>query len=366
MFPTGINFNAIRRAGDIAAQKSALVLAIGAECAAQAVALDLLGPQAGRAFAPEKHLLGMQPLLIPSDERIKAYLQGERPGELLGQKWMVPSDSLGLNAAATLVQGIYRDGLPAADLGYTRLFRYIDMRNSPNDRFKLVTGSMAYTWDQVAEGGEIKLHRLDTETEASVKYIEYGDGFSVLDNWVRFNQWYIAEERIGEFFASWYHKKAARHYGLITALGAGINQAFGVDNASTFNAAASALITGLDTAGFKMPENPQLKILVHPTKVGLVLAMLQATQGSVMVAYGTQKQPIAFNVDEVISSTHVDTATNGYYLIFPDHKLVRADWRDFSTELERDAAKRGNDVYGSGQYNAAVGLSAQVKRVLFA
>jgi hypothetical protein len=84
-----------------------------------------------------------------------------------------------------------------------------------------------------------------------------------------------------------------------------------------------------------------------------------------MLAYGTNKQPIAFSVRNVIVSTKVAAAENNYYVVLPGRKLKRADWKALTIESKREPSVAAEDWYGRGQYNAIAGDSAQIARVLF-
>jgi hypothetical protein len=198
-----------------------------------------------------------------------------------------------------------------------------------------------------------------------VPFLTFGAGEGILDDWLQFQQFWKVDEFINEFRAKHFDQMANLHYSLFTSLGAGINTAFTVDDATTFNAGASTLFRNLRTMGYGVGQNTGLYILCAPEKVGRVLAMLEAQRGSNYLAFGTQKQPIAFTVQGVISSTFIPANDTGYYLVYPGKKIKRGLWKDLSIEQIRNPAMRSNDMYASAQYNAAIGDTSQVRRVLY-
>ena len=155
------------------------------------------------------------------------------------------------------------------------------------------------------------------------------------------------------------------HYGLFTGLGGGVNQAFAVDDTTTFNAAAATIFRGLRTSGYGLGQNAGLWILCAPEHVGRVMKMLEVRAGSQILAMQENKEPIAYNVAGVVTSTFVPANSTGYYLILPGRKIQRGLWKDLSIESQRDIYSRASDWVGHMQFNAAIGNTAQVRRVLF-
>lgn len=329
--------------------------------------LDVLGEtRALKASANDPQLIRGASAALTLDEA-KAFLTSERAaGYFGGQKWTVAADHAGLVNLGARIVSFANDNLRSIDLGYTALYDLVDMRGTGKSSFDLIGAHMGFTWDQRAPGEQIKPRRNITGEKLSVGFIEAGDGFSLLDNWITYGEFYKVEDALAEFTNSYFAIKAHRHYAPIIAVGSGQNTAFATDDATTFNAAVATMLRKLEGKGYQLGANVQVDILVNPEKVGRVLAMLDARRGSAMIAYGSQKQPIAFGVGNVITSLEVPNDSTGYYVVLPGRKLKRGEWMDLRVETQRDASTSANDWFGRGQYNAAIGDQDQIRRVLFA
>ena len=366
MLRLDMNYNALRTM-PIAAARKALFDGINAAFATLPMVVDAMGQS--RALKTSAHeasrIVGRSDGL--TIDEAKAFLLSERAAPYFGgQKWTVPADHAALNSLAGRLVNFSVDNLREIDLGYTALYDLVDMRGTGQDTFEILQAHMGFTWAQRAPGEQIKPRRNITAENLPVTYITAGDGFSLLDDWLTYGKFYKVADAVNEFLNTYQVVKSQRHYAPITSQGSGINVAFATDDTTTFNAAAAALIRGMEAAGVAIGANVQMDILVSPEKVGRVLAFLDAKRGSAMIAFGTQDQPIAFNIRNVIVSTEVSAATNAYYLILPGRKLKRGEWMDLKIESQREASVSATDWYGRGQYNAAVGDADQLKRVALA
>lgn len=284
----------------------------------------------------------------------------------LARKYATPDQNPILTDHARKVQAWFHENMPELDLGYLPLFDFVDMRGTNQTQFEINTTGAGITWTQREPGAKTEIRRVVAEGTLPVPVLEFSAGFGLLDRWLQFNQFWRVEEVISEFIATAYDKKAAMHYGLLTGQGAGINQAFATDDQTTFNNAAAAILRAARAKGYSAGQNAQLDIVVNPERSGRVLSMLDARRGSPMVAFGTAKEPIAFNVRNVIMTTHVPANDTGYYLALPGRKMKRGEWKDRTIESKRDITVSAEDWVGVEQYNAAVGDADQLRRVLFA
>lgn len=290
----------------------------------------------------------------------------ERIKSALALKYSTASNNPILVDLASEFAAFFHSNMPEIDTGYTSLFDLVDLRGSTHDHFDIVDTNAGITYDQIAAGAEIKKRTAISEARTAVRFLTYGAGLGILDDWLNYNQFWNIDEAVAEFRAKYFDTKASLHYGLLTALSSAIDVAFATDDATTFNAAAAALLRAVRSSGYAAGQNAALKIVTSPEQVGRITRMLDATRGSTLVAFGTMKQPVAFTVDEVIASTYVAANDTGYYLVLPRRKLKRGEWRDLGIEQQRNASARATDWYASGQFNAVVGDSAQVRRVKFA
>lgn len=286
--------------------------------------------------------------------------------EALARKYATPDQNPVLTDPARKVQSWFHANMPELDLGYLPLFDLVDMRGTNQSQFEIATTSGGITWEQRAPGAKTDIRRVVSENALPVDVLEFSAGFGLLDRWLQFNQFWRVEEVISEFIATAYDKKAQLHYGLLTAQSTGIDQAFATDDQTTFNNAAGAILRAVRSAGYGAGQNAQFDIVVSPEKSGRVLAMLDAKRGSPMIAFGTADQPIAFNVRNVIITTHVAAADTGYYLVLPGRKMKRGEWKDRTIESKRDITVSAEDWVGVEQYNAAIGDTSQIKRVKYA
>lgn len=283
----------------------------------------------------------------------------------LSTKWATPSDNPILTDVSNRVEAFFHSNMPELDLQWTNLFDLVDLRNSNQDSFEITDTNAGITFQQIQPGAKIKVRREIAEATTPVPVLTFGDGIGLLDDWLRFQKWWRVEEVVSEFRAKWFDTVASAHYSLLTSQGAGINQAFATDDTQTFNNAAAAILRAVRDKGYAAGPQAQFWIVCAPEHVGRILKMLEATQGSQIVAFNANAQPIAYRVAGVIATTYVPSNTTGYYLVLPGRKVKRGLWKDLSIESGRDIYSRATDWVGHGQFNAIIGDSAQVRRVLF-
>lgn len=314
-------------------------------------------------------LLANPTVLLDADGQKAAINSGGLDGAkaaVFGEKYATASDNPILVDLSARFASFFHSNMPDIDTGYMPLFDLIDLRNMAQDHFDIDDTNAGITFTQIKPGGVIKKRTNISETKTTVPFLTFAAAVGILDDWLRFQQFWKIDEFVGEIRAKHFDQMANLHYGLLTAIGAGINETFLTDDATTFNKGAATLMRNLRNMGYAMSQNAALKIVCAPEKVGRILAMLEAQRGSNMVAFGTQKQPIAFTVDSVVASTFIPSADLGYYLVLPGKKAKRGLWQDLSIENLRNPAIRAQDMYASGQYNAAFGDTNQVRRVLYA
>lgn len=336
-------------------QRKALVEAIDLDLSIPNLYLDIHNGKASNDRTVT--LLGGRQAEEPKLERIKSFM---------GIKYATPSDSPFMSDVPPRVEAVFHEAMPEIDLGWTNLFGLVDLRGSNSPSFDVMTGSFGISFKQRAPGEKTEIWRLPEEGKTNVPYVTYSAGAGILDDWLRFNQWWNVEEIVAEFRLKAWDHMATSHYGLFTGLGAGVNQAFTVDDTQTLNAAAASIYRALEAKGMAVSANTPLWIVTSPEQKGRILKMLEATQGSLMIAYTASKQPISVTVAGVIATTKVAAADTGYYLVLPARKLKRGLWMDLTIEKNRDVYKRAEDMVGTMQYNAVVGDTAPVRRVLFA
>lgn len=350
------NYNALGKVQGEGPMLKALVGAIGFDLSAPDLAIELMGPRVSQLGKSVRVFAANDPRL-PTNDQIKAFL---------GRKWTVPSDTPALADVAGRVESFFHTNMPEIDLGWMNIFRLVDLRSSQHDSFDITDTNAGIVWEQQKPGAKIKPRREIVESSTSVKYLTYVAGLGLLDDWLRFQKFWKIEEAILEFRATAWDKKAELHYALLTAQGAGIDQAFDTNDTKTFNNAASAILRNVRTKGYAAGQNARFWIVCAPEHQGRIQLMLEATQGSGIVQYQAGVQPIAYSVEGVIASTHIPANSTGYYLVLPGRKIARGEWLDLQTKSVRDEYTRAEDLLGTMQFNAIVGDSDQIRRVKFA
>jgi hypothetical protein len=292
----------------------------------------------------------------PSFDRIKSFL---------ATKYATPSDNPILTGLASDFEQFFHTNMPEIDMAFDVLFDLVDLRASIHSQFEITDTNAGITWLPRKPGEITKLRRNISESQTTVPYVEYSDGIGILDVWLQFQKWWNIDEAINEFRAKYYDKMASMHYGLFTALGAGINTAFATDDAQTANNAAGTIIRACKTKGYAVGDNPTFYAVCAIEKVGRLEKMLTAQRGSAIVDAGTVSQPLAHRIAGIIGTTNVAAADTGWYLVLPGRKIKRGIWKDLTVESDRDIEVSATNMVGVGQFNAAIGDSAQVARCLY-
>jgi hypothetical protein len=351
------NYKALARVeGGRAAQIKSLVQAVALDLALPQLCLEASGPM-GAYLAKSVHLLASNdPRRAPDLTQFKG---------ALARKWVVPSDTPILSDVAPRVESFWHTNMPEIDLGWMNLFHLVDMVGSAHDTFDLTDTNAGVVWEQQKPGGKTKPRHEITESSTPVKFLAYTTGIGILDDWLEYQKFWKIEEVVNEYRSTAWDLKAQLHYGLFTALGAGINQAFATNDPTTFNNAAAAILRNVRTKGYAAGMSAQFWILCSAEHLGRVNLMLEATQGSALVAHQSGMQPISYSVAGVIASTHVPANSTGYYLVLPNRKIQRGNWKDLTTTSVRDEYTRAEDILGLQKFNAIIGDSDQVRRVLF-
>jgi hypothetical protein len=330
------------------------------------MAIDMLGAKAPLVFRNGESRMKAAhggAVAMPTDAEIKAYLTGDGAAKFFGAKWAVPGDNPQLTDVANAFNQFFHE-LPALDLGYQSLYDFVDMRGSSETTFEVINSALGITWSRIDGGGNLKPNREISEGSVAVPYLTYGAALGIQDDWFRYNKFYLVEDAVREFQAKYFAVHSNVHYGLLTALGAGVNTAFATNDQQTLNNAAATIARAMEPKGYAS-ASMQFDIVTSPEQVGRILLMLEARQGSAFVAM-QNRQPIAWTVRNVIASTRITAGDTGYYLVLPGLRMKRGQWLDPTLESDRVASAAATDWYARSQFNAVIADSAQVRRVLFA
>jgi hypothetical protein len=297
----------------------------------------------------------------PEQHKIKIL---EAVADFMKRVGKMPIDNVKMTGAdANLTSGIapvafrLTDTLYSPDRGYEVLFDEFDMRSSTSKSFDLLDVSGGVTFYQQLPGEEAKLSKLPSAAKAAVAMLRFTGGFPILDDWLRFNEYYKIDELTSDTVKRWYDKKATLFYGLLVALGAGINQTFATDDVTTINNACVTILNDLEALGYPVTENNRFYITCNPTLKMRISKALAAA----FINPNTNNNEIVWPIAGIISTTKI--ASTSYYVSLPGGKNKRGEWEDLNArEPQRNELKLGADHVWTGAYNGAIGEAKQHRR----
>ena len=261
-----------------------------------------------------------------------------------------------LTGAAPIVL-VMSDTVKTPDRGYELLFDEVDMRNSQNDSFEVLDVSGGVTFYQHDTGLEAKLSKIPTSAKTSVGYLRFTGGLNILDDWLRFNKYYLIDRLFADVVKKYFGKRATIFYGLLTALSSAINETFVTDDATTINNACAAMLTNLDAAGYEIDENAEFVITCNTAQRFRILRALASS----FLNPNTNINQVVYNVTTVISTTKV--ANTSYYLSLPGVKNQRGEWEDLNMRpAQRNELVLGAAHVWTGAYNGIIGEAKQHRR----
>lgn len=283
-------------------------------------------------------------------------LVSDMPLQAIAADKFIGADSTMLRGAPPIVM-VGTDTVNQPDRGYEALFAEVDMRQSTSKTFEIVGITGGVTFYQVVPGEEAKLSKLPTAGKIDVSMLRLIGGFAILDDWLRFNELYKIDDLTRDTVTRWYDQKADIFYGLVSALGAGINQAFATDDVTTINNAASQIIVDMTAAGYAVSAGSQFYIVCHPS----LLARIYKALAAVFTNPNSNNNQIVYNIAGVIPSAKV--AATSYYVALPGLKAKRGEWEDLNTRpAQRNELVLGADHVWTGAYNGAIAETKQFRR----
>lgn len=252
---------------------------------------------------------------------------------------------------------VMSDTIKTPDRGYELLFDEVDMRQSQSNTFDVLDVSGGVTFYQQAAGEEAKLSKIPATAKTQVALIRYIGGFPILDDWLRFNQYYKIDQLTADTMRKWYTQKATIMYGLLAALSSGINETFATDDVTTINNACSSILTNLEAAGYAVDENAQFVITCNPSLRARIFKAIAST----FINPNTNNNQIVYNISTVVSTTKI--VNTSYYVSLPGGKNLRGEWEDLNARPpQRNELKLGADHVWTGAYNGIIGESKQHRR----
>lgn len=284
-------------------------------------------------------------------------VHGTPVDKVSGSKFVGSDSNLMSAAQVALVQS---DTIKSPDRGYEFLFDEVDMRQSANNTFEVLDVTGGVTFYQHNEGAEAKLSKIPTTAKTTVSMLRFTGGFNVLDDWLRFNQYYKIDQLAADTVRRWWDKKASIFYALITAL-TGIDEAFDTDDVTTINNACSNILTDLAAAGYVVDENSRFAIVCNPKLRGRIFKAIAAS----FTQTNANNNQIVYNIDTVISTTKM--ANTNYWVGLPGGKNQRGEWEDLNLKTpQRNELVLGEAHISTGAYNGIIGQKKQFKKCALA
>lgn len=260
-------------------------------------------------------------------------------------------------SGAIPVMLVMSDTVKSPDRGYELLFDEVDMRNSTNNTFEMLDVTGGVTFYQHDSGLEAKLSNIPSSSKTQVAMLRYTGGYNILDDWLKFNQYYKIDELTADTIRRWYDSKATIFYGLIAALSSGINESFDTDDIVTINNACAAILVNLSAAGYPVDENSEFVITCNPKTRGRIFKAINAS----FVNPNPNNSQIMYNIRTVISTTKI--ANTSYYVSLPGGKNKRGEWEDLNLRPpQRNELMLGAAHVWTGGYNGIVGEAKQHRR----
>lgn len=261
-----------------------------------------------------------------------------------------------LQAVAPIVL-VQSDTIKTPDRGYELIFSEVDLRQSAASTFEVLDVTGGVTFYQQLPGEEAKLSKLPATAKTPVGFLRFTGGFPILDDWLRFNQFYKIDQLTADTVRRWFDQRATIFYGLIAAMAAGINQAFATDDSTTINNACAQILTDLAAAGYVVDEGSSFVIVCHPTLKARILKALAAS----FLNPNSNTSQIVFNISAVVTTTKL--VNTSYYVCLPGEKAQRGEWEDLTTRPpQRNELKLGADHVWTGAYNGVIGEVKQFRR----
>jgi hypothetical protein len=297
--------------------------------------------------------------IIDAAQKFLDKIQSTPPGVISGQSvagQKIVGHDANLMPAAPIAL-IMSDTLKSPDRGYEALFDEVDMRASNNDTFEVLDVTGGVTFYQQVAGEEAKLSRLPKTAKASVGFCRFTGGFPILDDWLRFNKYYLIDQLFADTTRRWFDKKATLFYSLLAALSSSINQSYTTDDVTTINAACAAILEDLAAEGYIVDENSQFAITCAPSLRARIYKAIAAS----FVNPNTNNNQIVYNISTLISTTKL--ANTSYYVSLPGGKSQRGEWEDLNMRPpQRNELALGADHVWTGVYNGVIGEAKQYKR----
>lgn len=241
------------------------------------------------------------------------------------------------------------------------VFRYVDKRGSKNPTYKFASvNAESMVFEQKTEGKEARIRRVNAASPSSLESVTWEGGLGIDDELLRFDDYGIFEQNVQAIPTAWMNKWSTNLSALFPALGAGVNQNWDTNLIKTVNAGCQKVLDDVgdeyglsDTESFYLMHN-------GANSETVVQAMVSSFQLANDNNSGNQL------VHNVVPMQNRRLAAGVLYLVLPGHDAVDVEWDELFTEEARNAHAGSNDIIARSRRNAALGNTAQIRRITLA
>lgn len=267
----------------------------------------------------------------------------------------------------------YHTGIEDVDTGWRSVFDVLDFKNTKKNGFKIRDVSSTLTFRKVPTGDKVDVYEM-SGSDAEVPFDRYGGALGWDRTWFDDEDYWQATDTALEFRNKYFNDMADVHYGLVEALGAGINLAWQAPSPAalantdaqyelsrdinTINEGCRLIIEALDDQGMSVTANTQLGILAPLALRARLNRALGATMGMASLRNPTQ---VEFAVDVPIYTTRL-TSNTVWYLYLPGKKSKSGIRQDLTMFSDFDILAYADVTAGWGRYGAGIGEASQFKR----
>lgn len=269
-----------------------------------------------------------------------------------------PSDAPDLmNRNAPVTAGVFYLGVldPLASFGFEEIFDLVDMRGSGQTSFDLLDVTNAITFAEKKSGERMKVYGITTG-KSTVTKMTIAAAIGILDDWINYAMFWNLNQAAVEARSKYYDKMATDHYAVFSTACAVNVQAFATDDITTINNAIGARFAALTSLGFVLTGNERFLLRANPS----LKARIEKAFALTFNGMSTSPNQLVWNVDRAYSTK---LSASYIYVGLPGRKAKRGIWSDLSAETDRDILLKGTDIAYSGEYNMAIGETAQFTRL---
>ncbi len=247
---------------------------------------------------------------------------------------------------------------PSQDAGVLQLFRFVDKTASSNPTYQMANVSAkAIVFEQKREGQAARIRQVSGGTPVTVSSVTWHGALGIDDEARRFDDYGVFEQNVQQVPNIWNDKMVDNHVALLTALGAGVNEAWSTDLITTVNNGCAQILEDVgDTYG--LPDRPVFGLLYNHRRWNMVQ---QALASNFVLPNDTNSvRMLQFDI-VAIPTRKIDTTS--MYLALPGFDMVTVEWDGLFSEFGRDFSRGVDAFVWRARQNAAIGNVSQLRRI---